>query len=198
MEQPPPADYPLYFIDGETFMYWSLDTCGLHLDASGLTFTSKRGTRTVAFREIRSIRLQTAFAKAPETAIGLCLIRFGKYRKLTIFSCNSSGLHDDTQRQHYIDFVRDLHRRIPQDDRKRIAFNGGLSEGRHLFLSATMLAGAVLFGVLPAVILVTEPSLKTLGLAFTCGGFVYAGWSVWSRNRPETYAPDHVPEDLLP
>lgn len=198
MEQRQPAEYPLYFVDGDTGMYWSLDTCGLRLDAAGVTFTSERETRTIAFHEIRSIRLQTTFAQATETAIGICQIRFGEYRKLTIFSGDSRGVYDADQRQHYIDFVRDLHRRIPKEDRTRIAFNGGLSETRHMVLSAAMIAGAALFGVLPLVLLVLVPSFHTLGLAVTAGGFVYAGWRAWDKNRPEGYTPDYVPEELLP
>lgn len=197
MEQPP-VEYPLYFVDGDTGMYWSLDTHGLRLDNSGLTFTSERETRTVAFGEIGSIRLQTTFAQAHDTATGICQIRFGNYRKLTIFSSDAYGRFDADQRQHYMDFVHDLHRRIPKEDRARIAFNGGLSETRHMIVSVAMMAGAVIFGIIPAVLLLWKPSFETLGLAVTAGGFVYAGWRAWDRNRPEGYSPDHVPADLLP
>jgi|GEM_PF-6884397 len=191
-------EYPLYFIDGDMGMYWSLDTRGIRLDASGLTFTSERETRTIAFGEIRSIRLQTTFAQAHDTAIGICQIRFGSYRKLTIYSGDAYGRFDADQRHHYINFVRDFHRRIPTEDRTRIAFNGGLSETRHMIVSAAMLAGAVLFGLIPALLLLWKPSYQTLGLAVTGGGLVYAGWRSWNKNRPEDYVPDHVPEELLP
>jgi hypothetical protein len=198
MEPPPPAEYPLYFVDGDIGLYWSLDTRGVRLGAAGLTFTSERETRTIGFGEIRSIRLQTTFAEANETGIGICQIQFGQYRKLTVYSGDSYGRFDEDQRQHYTDFVHDLHRRIPAQDRKRIAFNGGLSETRHMIVSTAMIAGAVLFGLLPAFLLLWKPSFETLGLAATAGGFVYAGWRSWTKNRPGGYSPNHVPEDLLP
>lgn len=198
MEQTPPTDYPLYFIDGDTTLHWSLDTHGIRLDASGVTFTSERETRTIGWPEIRSVRLQTTFVQGDDIPIGICTIKFGKYRKLTIFSGDSRGHADTDQNRHYTDFVHDFHRRIPAQHRKHIAFNGGLSQTRYMIVSTVMLAGAVLFGLIPAFLLLWKPSFETLGLAFTCGGFVYAGWRLWSRNRPGDYRPDHVPGDLLP
>ncbi|ARQ00085.1 hypothetical protein [Pseudorhodoplanes sinuspersici] len=198
MEPAQPAEYPLYFVDGDTGMSWSIDTRSVRLDAAGVTFTSERETRTIAFREIRSIRLQTTFVRGDDIPIGICTVRFGNYRKLTIFSGDSHGRADADQRQHYIDFIRDFHRRIPMHDRNRIGFNGGLSETRYMIVSTAMLAGALLFGALPAFLILWKPSFETFGIAFTSGGFVYAGWRVWNRNRPGDYSPDHVPDDLLP
>lgn len=198
MEQPQAVEYPLFFVDGDTTMVWSIDTSGIGLDASGITFTSERETRTVAWPEIRSIRLQTTFVKGDAIPIGICTVRFGNYRKLTIFSGDFRGHADEDQRRHYTDFIHALHRHIPAQDRKRITFHGGLSETRFIIVSTAMIAGALLFGALPAFLLLWKPSFETLGVAFTGGGFVYAGWRVWTRNRPGAYSPDHVPEDLLP
>jgi hypothetical protein len=94
--------------------------------------------------------------------------------------------------------VRDFHRRIPAIDRARIAFNGGLSDTRYLILCAALLAGAVLFGLLPLVLIVVAPSWHTLGVAAASWGLAYAGWKSWARNRPQSYAPDRIPNDLLP
>ena len=198
MEPTQPVEYPLYFVDGDMAVYWSLDTRGVRLDAPGITFTSERETRTIGFGEIRSIRLQTTFAQANETGIGICQIQFRHYRELTIYSGDCYGRFDEDQRQHYIDFVHDLHRRIPAQDRKRIDFKAGLSETRHMIVSAAMIAGALLFGLLPAFLLLRYPSFETLAIAATAGGFVYAGWRSWTKNRPGGYSPDRVSEDLLP
>ena len=198
MEPPQPVEYPLYFVDGDMGLYWSLDTRGVRLDASGISFTSERETRTIGIGEIRSIRLQTTFAEANETGIGICQIQFRHYRKLTVYSGDCYGRFDADQRQHYIDFVQDLHRRIPARDRKRIAFLAGLSETRHMVVSAAMIAGAVLFGLLPAFLLLSYPSFETLGIAATAGGLVYAGWRNWTKNRPGRYSPGQVSDDLLP
>lgn len=193
----PAAGYPLYFRDDTGFV-WSIETRGLRLDDIGVTFTSERETRTIRFSEIRSIRLHTAYANAGETPLGICQIGFRRFRKLTVLSGNSHLRADETQRAAYHEFVRDFHRRIPPADRERIAFNGGLSDTRHLILSITMTAGAAMFGILPLVLIFVAPSWHTLGVAAASWGLAYAGWNSWSRNRPRSYSPDRVPDDLLP
>ena len=193
----PATEYPLYFRDGDGFA-WSVSTRGLKLDDSGLTFTSERETRTIRFSEIRAIRLHSAFARANETPLGICTIDFGTWRTLTVFSGNSGLTADEAQRSDYHAFVRDFHRRIPQTDRARIAFQGGLNDTRHFIVSAAMLVGAAIFVVLPLVLLFIVPSLHTLGVAAASFGLAYAGWKSWQRNRPRSYSPDRIPEDLLP
>jgi hypothetical protein len=193
----PTAEYPLYFRDGDGFV-WSIETRGLKLDDAGVTFTSARETRTIRYGEIRSIRLHTAFANAGETPLGICQIGFGRWRKLTVLSGDGDLRADDAQRAAYHDFVHDLHRRVPPADRARIAFNGGLSDTRHFIVSTAMLIGAAIFVLLPFVLIFIAPSLHTLGVAAAAWGLAYAGWKSWSRNRPARYSPDRVPEELLP
>lgn len=193
----PTADYPLYFRDQSGFV-WAIETRGLRVDDSGLTFTSERETRTIRFSEIRSIRLHTAYANAGETPLGICQIGFRQFRNLTVLSGDAQSRADETQRAAYHAFVRDFHRRIPPADRRRIAFNGGLSDARHLIVSIAMIAGAVLFGVLPLVLIFVAPSWHTLGVAAAAWALAYAGWKSWSRNRPHAYSPDSIPDELLP
>jgi hypothetical protein len=197
MTERQPAEYPLYYRDREGFV-WSVETRGLRLDQRGLTFKTERETRTIQFSEIGAIRLQTAFAHANETPLGLCQIKFGRWRKLTVLSGDSHLRADETLRAAYHAFVRDFHRRIPPADRARIRFNGGLSDTRYFILSTAMLVGAAMFGVLPLVLLFVEPSLHTLGIAAASWGLAYAGWRSWDRNRPVRYGPDRIPDDLLP
>lgn len=197
-ESPQATEYPVYFVDGDTGFYWSLDTRGVTLDGEGVTFTSERGTRKVLFSEINSIRLHTTFPGNDDPPLGVCEIQFGQYRKLTVLSGNERGLHDEEQRRHYLDFVRDFHRRIPQADRTRIAFRGGIADGRHLVVTIAMIAGAVVFGVLPFVLLFIAPSLQVLAGAATGWGLCYAGWRTWSKNVPRSYSPDRIDDDLLP
>jgi hypothetical protein len=193
----PAADYPLYFRDATGFV-WSIATRGLRLSDEGLTFTSERETRTIRYSELRSIRLHTAHANTGETPIGICRVGFGRFRTLTIFSGDSMLCAEEAQRAAYHAFVRDFHRRIPPADRVRIAFNGGLSDTRHMILSIAMLAGGALFGVLPLVLLFLVPSWHTLGVAASAWVLAYAGWKTWTRNRPRPYLPDRIPDDLLP
>lgn len=197
MTERPPAAYPLYYRDREGFV-WAVETRGLTLDQRGLTFKTERETRTIRFSEISAIRLQTAFAHANETPLGLCQIKFGRWRKLTVLSGDSHLRADEALRAAYHAFVRDFHRRIPPADRARIRFNGGLSDTRYFILSTAMLLGAAMFGVLPLVLLFVEPSLHTLGIAAASWGLAYAGWRSWDRNRPARYGPDQIPDDLLP
>lgn len=192
------TEYPVYFVDGDTGFYWSLDTCGVTLDGDGVTFTSERGTRKVRFSEINSIRLHTAFTGSDSPVLGVCEIQFGQYRKLTVLSGNERGVYDEEQRGHFLDFVRAFHRRIPAADRKRILFHGGISEGRHVVLTIAVIAGALLFGLLPLVLLFVVPSLHTLGVAVTAWGLCYGGWRMWERSTPRSYSPDRIDDDLLP
>ncbi len=192
------AEYPVYFVDGDTGFTWSLDTCGLTLDAEGIGFTSERGFRKIRFPEIRSIRLHTTFTGSSEPSLGVCEIRFGQYRKLTVLSGNARGVYDEAQRRHFVDFVRAFHRRIPPMDRARIGFHGGISDHRHVVLTVAVIAGAILFGILPLVLLFVAPSLHTLGVACTAWGLCYGGWRIWQRTRPRRYAPDEIDDDLLP
>ena len=191
------AEYPLYFRDGDGFFVLSLATRGLTLDERGITFTSERETRTIGFSEINAIRLHTGFADK-ETPLGICEIKFGRWRKLTVYGGDSYLRADDAQREAYVRFVHDLHRRIPAADRAGIAFNGGLSETRHMIVSAASLVGAVLFVLLPLVLIVLVPRWETLSVAVTSFGLAYVGWKNWSRNRPQHYSPDRVPAELLP
>lgn len=192
------TEYPVYFVDGDTGFYWSLDTYGLTLDDEGVAFTSERGFRKIRFSEIRSIRLLTTFTGHDSPSLGVCQIRFGQYRALTVLSGNARGVYDEEQRSHFLDFVHALHRGIPSADRKRIGFHGGVSEGRHMFLTAAMIAGAALFGILPLVLLFIAPSLHAIGVAMTAWGLCYGGWKIWEKNKPRHYSPDHIDEDLLP
>jgi len=190
------AKYPLYFRDGDGF-FLSIATHGLTLDDGGVTFTSERETRTIRFSEIHAIRLHTGFANN-ETALGICQIKFGRWRKLTVYSGDSYLRADENRRDAYLRFVRDLHHRIPPADRARIAFNGGLSDTRHMIVSAASIVGALIFGVLPLVLIVLVPSWETLSVAAGSFGLAYVGWKNWAKNRPQRYAPDRVPAELLP
>jgi hypothetical protein len=196
-ESPQAAEFPVYFVDGEPGFYWSLETRGLMLDAKGVEFTSDRETRKVLFSEIRSIRLHTNFVSTDDPPTGVCQIGFGQYRALTVLSGNARGLYDEEQRRHYGDFVRAFHCRIPQADREHIDFQGGLREGRTL-VSVAMIAGAILFGVLPVGLLFVAPSFQVLVGVLTGWGLCYAGWRAWDKNRPRSYSPDRIPDDLLP
>jgi hypothetical protein len=197
MTTAPALDYPLYFRDQSGFV-WAIETRGLRLGDDGLTFSSERETRTIRFSELRSIRLHNTYANAGETPIGICKIEFRRFRTLTIFSGDSHMRADETQRLTYHAFVRDFHRRIPPADRVRIAFNGGLSDTRHMIVSIAMLAGAALFGVLPLVLIFVAPAWHTLGVAAAAWALAYSGWKTWNRNRPRPYSPDRIPDDLLP
>jgi hypothetical protein len=196
-ESPQAAEFPVYFVDGDPGFHRSLETHGLTLDDEGVAFTSERGFRKVLFSEIRSIRLHTSFVSTDDPPTGVCRIGFGQYRALTVLSGNARGLYDEEQRRHYVDFVRAFHRRIPQADRARIDFQGGLSWGRSV-VAVAMIAGAILFGVLPVGLLFVAPSFQVLVGVLTGWGLCYAGWRAWDKNRPRSYSPDQIPDDLLP
>jgi hypothetical protein len=173
--KPRGSEYPVFFRDSDARIFWKLETRGIMVAERGLSFQVAEGPREIAFPEIASIRLQTAFAMYGAPVIGMCAIERRDGRVLTVYSGDALGRGDDQQRAHYEAFVRALHRAIPAQEKSRIAFRGGLSDTRHAVVSAAMIVGALLFVALPLGLLVIIPSWEVLGLAGTGAGFAFAG-----------------------
>jgi len=165
---------------------------------SGISFTGENGPSEVPFADFHAIRLHTTFSQSGDTPLGICRIDFRNGRWLEIYSGDAYGRADDEQRGHYRDFVRNLHRRIPDAQRAQIDFQGGLSETRYQILTVAISAGALLFAALPIGLFLFKPSWQSFLLLCTAGGLSYAGWRSWNRNQPRSYSPDPIPDDLLP
>lgn len=198
--QPPDSTerhHAVFFREGDAGLYWSLEEGGVTLSDTGLTWKTEVGLQYCAYSRITSIRLQNAYI-GKDGLVGICVIRFGKWGFFTVYGGNSHGGIDDAQAGLYIDFVRDLHKRLSPADKKRIVFYAGLTETRHLIVTVAMIAGAVLFVLLPLALLMIAPSWHVLGIVATGGGLAYGGWRAWEKNRPRHYSPDRLTDELFP
>jgi len=159
--------------------------------------TSDGLERTMPFADIDAIRLETG--SIPRSGyFGTCTITFCSGDSLVVNSLNKRGSPDDDRIAPYMAFVRDLHVRLGAEDRQRIRFLAGNTQGRHRFgMVAAVLAGAV-FVVLPLVLLAITGESKALFLTLTGAFFAYPVIRTVRRNEPRNYAPDHLTEDLFP
>jgi hypothetical protein len=192
------SEYPVYFVDGMPSFLISYELRGIAVTSVGIAFTGENGAREVPFEEFFAIRLHTTYARSGDTPLGVCRIDFRNGHRMEIYSGDAYGRVDGEQLSHYRAFVRELHRRIPQDQRARIAFRGGLSDGRYQMLTAAIVAGGALFVLLPIGLFLYSPSWQSLFVLFAAGGLAYGGWKTFDRNKPALYSPDAVPNDLLP
>jgi hypothetical protein len=191
--------YPLYLAERGIRIYWRLPNCGLTLRGARLSWSADGLDRDYALDEIRSIRLQNTTGSGRQ-AVGLCQINFRDGRVITVYGGNDRGTSDDAQAEHYSGFVRDLHRRIPEEAARRIVFNAGITEGRFMIMSVAVAVSALLFIGTPLVLLFVVPStetLKVLGLLATGAFFCWPLWKLWTNNRPRPYSPSDLPEDLV-
>lgn len=96
----------------------------------------------------------------------------------------------------YRAFILDLHRRVAAAG--RATFGAGLKRPAYVIgLVLLTLVGVALAGLLVRALMTASWS----GVLFLLGCAAVFGWQIGSfvrRNRPWTYTPDDVPEDLIP
>jgi hypothetical protein len=191
--------YPLYLAERGIRVYWRLPNCGLTLRGARLAWTADGLDRDYGLDEIRRIRLQNTMGSGRDP-VGICQIRFRDGRVITVYGGDDRGTSDPAQAEIYAAFVRDLHRRIPEEAARRIVFNAGITEGRFIALSVAAAFAALLFVGTPLVLLFFVPStetLKVLGLLGAGAAFCWPMWKLWDNNRPRPYSPRDLPEDLV-
>ena len=144
-----PRRYDLYLREGATGgLVWRYRDEGVVLTPLGLEWTASGIKRTAVFAHIRSIRIQTG--NVPKSGyFGTCTITFRNGQTLTVNSLNSWGSPDEDRLDDYAEFLQDLHARLSEDDRKRISFIAGMTEGRQMFGKFAVGIGGVFF-VAPA------------------------------------------------
>jgi hypothetical protein len=191
--------YPLHLAERGIRIYWRLPNCGVTLSGARLAWSADGSTRDYGLDEIRRIRLQNTMGSGRDP-VGICQIRFSDGRVITVYGGNDRGTSDAAQAEHYAAFVRDLHRRIPEEAARRIVFNAGITEGRFTVLSIAAALAALLFIGTPLVLLFFVPStetLKVLGLIGAGAALCWPMWRPWENNRPRPYSPRDLPEDLV-
>lgn len=189
--------HELFITDGNATFRWAITDSGVTLSADGLSWALGGVEIERSYSDISSIRLHRASA-GTSAGVGVCQIRFRDRTALVVYGGSAQGLADDTQAAHFADFVRDLHKRLAaRKDTSQIYYHAGLSEGRYTVLTITIVAAAVLFGVLPLGLLIMVRDLQTLVLFGTATGLLWGFYKLWDKNRPRPYTPTSVPEELL-
>ena len=170
---------------------------GIRLGPDGIAWTTDGEPRHAAFADIVEIRLQTGTV-GRGGPFGTCTITFGDGEALNIFGVTRIGNPDREKGATYAGFVQDLHHRLGPADRKRIRFRGGSTAGFHNFGMVAMTVGVLFFVVMPIVLLAVTHDARALGVLFAGAIFLAPFLKTFRRNAPADYAPEHIPEDLLP
>ena len=119
-------------------------------------------------------------------------------RKISIVSTNAKGLFDFARQDHeYRQFVGELHRRLAAKGGNTI-FDGGLA--RPLFWFGILMFMGAATGM-AALIARAVQEKAWVAAAIVAAFFVFFLWhggTFLRRNRPVRYAPDSLPQELLP
>ena len=188
--------YPLCFRDTDGRMVLRLKYEGVTLRADRLEWTAE-GRFEERYVDIESIGLTVGYVPR-SGAIGNCRIIFRNLRTLNVTSSNATGLPDEARGEAYAAFLRDLHGRLSEADRRRIAFRAGNSQARENFGWVVMAVAGVLFVGLPLGLFFFTREWKALGLMLAGGALVWPLWNTLRKNRPRTYDPQHLDEDVFP
>lgn len=196
-EQPAAARYDLFLRDGrKTFIFRYRDQ-GIALDGNGLAWQSDGTERKQAYADISTIRLQSASLPKSST-LYTCTIAFRDGQQLVVTNASEYGSGDDERTPVYGKFVRDLHKRIPPNERNRIRFYAGNSESRQRVLWAILFIAGLFFVGLPFGLLLYVREFEVLWVLLAGAGFIYPLWRSATANEPRDYRCEYPPEELVP
>jgi hypothetical protein len=128
--------------------------------------------------------------------IPVCRLTFADGQALRVLAATSTGAPDGEQRRIYARFVRELHRRLGPEDRRRIAFGCGFAAGRVGVLRALAYGGVALTVALA--LLVPMGGFKPAVMAAVVGMGTWRLWNLADANVPRAYDPDDIPPEMLP
>jgi hypothetical protein len=197
-EPPRPRRYALHVGEGAGYrLVWRLADEGVTVTDDGLEWTAHGISRSQAFSDIASIRLETG--QMPRSGeFATCTVAFRRGITLVVNTLNDWGTPDDDRIDPYRSFVEDFHARLSPEDRRRIRFLAGNPVGRYRFaVFAAVLAGAF-FVVLPLGLAIVTGEGKALLITLTGAFFVYPVIRTVRRNEPRSYNPDRLDDDLFP
>ena len=190
--------YDLHFREGPAGgIVWRYRDAGIVLSPEGMEWRAAGQRRFTDYGTIAAIRIQTGHI--PRAGhFGSCEITFRNGRKLTVTSLDSWGSPDHDRFDDYAEFLQDLHAHLGDADRARIRFTAGMSEGRQVFGTVSIVIGGAFFFLLPLVILLLTGEVKALLLALTGAAFIVPAYRAMKKNRPRTYDPLRLDDDLFP
>ena len=192
-----PRRYGLHHYGHRRGLVWRFRDEGIVLTPTGLEWRADGIARSLPYGEIDSIRLETGHI--PKSGyFGTCTITGRGARMVAVNSLNSWGSADSERLDDYADFVQDLHARLGDDDRRRIRFNAGMTEGRQMFGKFAAVLAAAFFFVLPVGLLIWTGEPKALFLALAGAVFVIPTFRLLKKNEPRSYDPLRLDDDLFP
>jgi len=195
---PPTRGYDLHFREGPARgLVLRYRDAGIRLTPTAMEWRAGDKPRTTDYTTIDAIRLQTGYLPKAG-AFGTCIITFRNGRDLTVTSLDRWGSPDPERFDDYAEFIQDLHARLGDDDRRRIRFRAGSTEGRQIFGRIVTVIGALFFVGLPLVLLVLTGEIKTLFITAAGLAFIVPVFRTLKKNEPRTYDPRRLDDDLYP
>lgn len=165
----------------------------------GITFGLDGTEHHRPWREIASIRLRVDPQGGVET--GICALGFRDGPGIFIRTGTRLGVHDAARADAYRAFVDALHAALPTEERGRIAFLRGNTEGAQMAQTASNWAfGLIVVGAL-LFILAQGTDLPWARIGVVFGAAALLVWFAFRRTgrlAPGSYDPAAVPDDLLP
>jgi hypothetical protein len=194
----PRRHYDLHFREGpRSGLVWRYRDAGITLTPAGMEWVAAGERRYTDYATIATIRIQTGHI--PKAGyFGSCIITFRNGRDLTVTSLDSWGSPDPERLDDYAEFLQDLHARLGEEDKRRIVFLAGVTEGRQMAGKVAVVIGGAFFVLLPLGLLLLTGEIKTLLIALAGAAFVVPAFRTLKKNEPRTYNPDSLDEDLFP
>ncbi|EUB99687.1 hypothetical protein PMI07_005968 [Rhizobium sp. CF080] len=175
--------------------FFLLTDAELILSDEGVSYALKGRSGLRPFSGLRGIRLQLLSPRPSWVAV--IELQFMRGEPLFVYSKLQTGPVRERS-QAFAAFVRDLHRRLSADDKKRIVFRRGISPARHRFvIGCTVIFAAPLLFLIGAVLVGKVSLTEVLFPMIGCGVFVAGFCNLIMMTRPGTYEPDDLPNDLL-
>lgn len=196
-----PADpgrrYELYLREGGGRIVLRYKEKGITLGEDRMAWRADGRRAEGRYADIDSIRLATGHV--PKSGpLGECRVAFRSGLVLAITSATEWGHSDEDRNGAYIEFVRDLHRRLTTGDRGRIRFEAGNTPGRQMFGRIALVLGGAFFVLLPLALFFLTGELEALGITAAGAFFLWPVLILIRKNEPRTYSPDRLDEDLFP
>lgn len=167
------------------------------LGGEGLAWKAGRYAGVVPYSKIRRVRMSYRPTNMQQKRFMTEIWSDGT-PKLPIVSSSFKGMFEqEAFDRPYVDFISELHRRIVEAGATPEFRQGGnpvvIWTGFAVFTAVTI---GMLWLVVRA--LLEAEFGGALFIAAFIALFVWRGWNYFSRNRPDAYRPDALPQQLLP
>lgn len=175
----------------------------LVLSDAGISYSLDGASGLRPWSHLVGVRIQALNGGPRSSWESAVELGFSRGKPLIVHSSGVFGRDERQRDRDFVAFAEDLHRRLSEDDIRRIAFRRGIPEGRHQVMIGFVAVAMAIFGggglfILAKVVDGTVPLkaaffplLAALGI---CGWFVHGVL----KSRPGVYDPRQLPRDLYP